>query len=89
MGDALVFYFMPRCLVTVCQCHQFGLSAKTSKGFMLKKVSSIPLSFIIKMIIAIVNIINTVIIRQEAVDYMEANTALSRLATEREVKIVS
>ena len=56
---------------------------------MLKKVSSIPLSFIIKIIIAFVNIINTVIIRQEAVDYMEANTALSRLATEREVKIVS
>ena len=46
-------------------------------------------TIIIKMIIAIVNIINTVIIRQEAVDYMEANTALSRLATEREVKIVS
>ena len=27
------------------------------------------------------------ILRQEAVDYMEANTALSRVAVEREVRI--
>ena len=36
------------------------------------------------MIIAMV-IIMKMMIRQEAVDYMEANTALSRVAVEREV----
>ena len=36
------------------------------------------------MIIGMV-IITKMIIRQEAVDYMEANTALSRVAVEREV----
>ena len=39
----------------------------------------------IMIIINIIIIINNIIIRQEAVDYMEANTALSRVAVEREV----
>ena len=33
-------------------------------------------------------IITNFIVRQEAVDYMVANTALSRVAVEREVKII-
>ena len=37
------------------------------------------------MINAIMITINIIIIREEAVDYMEANTALSRVAVEREV----
>jgi len=37
------------------------------------------------MIIIIIMVI-ILMIRQEAVDYMEANTALSRVAVEREVK---
>ena len=40
----------------------------------------------IMIIINIIIIINNIIIRQEAVDYMEANTALSRVAVEREVE---
>ena len=32
-------------------------------------------------------IIMNIIIRQEAVDYMESNTALSRVAVEREVAV--
>ena len=37
------------------------------------------------MINAIMITINIIIIREEAVDYMEANTALSRVAVQREV----
>ena len=38
------------------------------------------------MIIAMV-IITKMMVRQEAVDYMESNTALSRVAVEREVAV--
>ena len=61
------------------------------KRFMVKERVEHPTKIMVKItIIMVIMIIGMVIItkmmiRQEAVDYMEANTALSRVAVEREV----
>ena len=54
---------------------------------MVEHPTKIMVKITIIMVIMIIGmvIITKMMIRQEAVDYMEANTALSRVAVEREV----
>ena len=51
----------------------------------LKTINVVIKTTIMRMFVK--TIITNFIVRQEAVDYMVANTALSRVAVEREVKI--